>query len=357
MVNQEKHGGFFRHWPAILLGAVVSLILIFAIFTFQVNENTAAVVTTFGRVSTEAPQPGLHFRWPFPVEKIYKFDKRSRAFTGTAAGAAEEILTSDGNNIVVSIFVVYHIADPVLFFETVSNMSSAEQRLNDMMRSAKSSTFGRFPFSALINPDPAKMRLNEISEQMRAEIALQAEKIGLAIERVGINSLNVPGKITEKIFERMRKEREVKVQEFRSQGEKQARNIRTEAQKKSSQIVSDAEAQAREIRAEGDAEAAQYYREFSKNPELAEFLRSLESMRQILRTRTTLVLDTATPPFDLLNGNALGRLSGDGNAPVKTPSDAGSTGPSVSPSAYPAGGIVPVAAPAAASAPGIVDNK
>ncbi len=314
MKNSNKNG-IFRHWPAILLGAAVAVILIFAIFTYQVNETELAVVTTLGRVAPESPEPGLHFRWPYPIEKIYKFNKRNRVFSGTEAGAAEEMLTSDGKNIVVSIFVVYNIDNPVLFFEKATNINTAEQRLNDWMRGAKSSTFGRFAFDQLINTDPAKMKLDEVSDQILKEIAPQAEKFGIRVSHVGINSLN---KITEKIFERMIKEREVKAQVFRSQGEKAARDIRTDAQKKSVQIVAEAEAKAREIRAEGDAEAAKYYAEFKKNPELAEFLRSLEALRQILRTRTTLVLDTDTPPFNLLKADAMSKIGVSSAAEAQT---------------------------------------
>ena len=43
------------------------------------------------------------------------------------------------------------------------------------------------------------------------------------------------------------------------------------------------------------------YKTFSKDPELAEFLRKLEALRTILKGRTTVVFDTNVPPFDLLN--------------------------------------------------------
>ena len=39
---------------------------------------------------------------------------------------------------------------------------------------------------------------------------------------------------------------------------------------------------------------------FKENPELAEFLRKLDSLRLIMKGRTTLVLDTNVAPFDLL---------------------------------------------------------
>ena len=58
------------------------------------------------------------------------------------------------------------------------------------------------------------------------------------------------------------------------------------------------------IRAEGDAEAAKSYETFKQNPELAAFLRKLDSLRRIMKGRTTLVLDTNAAPFDLLTPGA-----------------------------------------------------
>ena len=69
-------------------------------------------------------------------------------------------------------------------------------------------------------------------------------------------------------------------------------------------LLTDAEAKAKTIRAEGDAEAARHYEVFKANPELAAFLRKLDSLRRIMKSRTTLVLDTGAAPFDLLNADA-----------------------------------------------------
>ena len=60
------------------------------------------------------------------------------------------------------------------------------------------------------------------------------------------------------------------------------------------------EADAKRIRAEGDRAAAEFYAVFGRNPELAVFLRKLDSLRLTLSEKTTLVVDTRTPPFDLL---------------------------------------------------------
>ena len=87
-------GNFFKHWPTMLLGLVVAAILLVAVFSYQLNQTESAVVTTFGR-PTEVTEPGLHFRWPFPFQRIYRFDHRIRCFEG-GAGKLEETMTADG---------------------------------------------------------------------------------------------------------------------------------------------------------------------------------------------------------------------------------------------------------------------
>ena len=56
--------------------------------------------------------------------------------------------------------------------------------------------------------------------------------------------------------------------------------------------------------AAGDAAAAEFYQVFKEQPELAEFLRKLDALRSVMKGRTTVVFDTAVPPFDLLKPGA-----------------------------------------------------
>ena len=65
-----------RHWPTALLGTLVALVLLTAVFSYQVGENELAVVTTLGKVEDYQPEPGLHFRWPYPIQEIHRFDGR-----------------------------------------------------------------------------------------------------------------------------------------------------------------------------------------------------------------------------------------------------------------------------------------
>ncbi|WP_294436990.1 protease modulator HflC [uncultured Victivallis sp.] len=295
-------GNFFKHWPTMLLGLVVAAILLVAVFSYQLNQTESAVVTTFGR-PTEVTEPGLHFRWPFPFQRIYRFDHRIRCFEG-GAGKLEETMTADGQNILVGIYVNFRIQDVKQFFITLENMTKAEDQLNSWMRGYKNAAFGRYKFSQVVNTDPKLMKLNEIQEEIKKNLVQISKPYGLEIVSVGINTINVPKAISEKVFDRMIQERQRAAAQFLAQGNSRAEKIRIDADREKAITLANAEAQAKEIRAQGDAEAAKYYAVFKENPELAEFLRKLDSLRQIMKGRTTLVLDTNVAPFDLFKPGA-----------------------------------------------------
>jgi len=291
-------GNFFKHWPTMLLGVVVAVILLVAVFSYQLNQTESAVVTTFGRPAA-ITEPGLHFRWPFPFQKIYKFDHRIRCFEG-GSGKIEETMTEDGQNVLVGIFVNYRIDAVEKFFISLENMTNAEDRLNSLMRSAKNATIGQYKFSQIINTNPELMKLGEIQGKIQSTLERDTAIYGIKIVSVGINTINVPESISEKVFERMIEDRKVVANSYLAEGTVRSAEIRSEADQQKAITLAKAEAQAREIRAQGDAEAATYYAIFRENPELAEFLRKLDSLRLIMKNQTTLVLDTNVAPFDLL---------------------------------------------------------
>lgn len=295
-------GNFFKHTPTLLLGITVAAILLVAVFSFQLNQTETAVVTTFGKPA-EVTTPGLHFRWPFPFQKIFRFDKRVRSFEG-GAGKLEETTTRDGHNILVGIYVDFKIGNVEKFFVTFENITNAEDQLNSWMRSAKNAAFGQYRFNQIVNTDPTQMKLTEIQDKIKAELISKTSGYGLEILRVGINTINVPKTVSEKVFARMIAERKLVADKYIAEGSSEARKIRIEADSARTIRLADAEAKAKEIRAEGDVEAAKSYEIFQKNPELAKFLRKLDSLREIMRGRTTIVVDTDTVPFDLLKPGA-----------------------------------------------------
>ncbi|MBE6365591.1 MAG: protease modulator HflC [Lentisphaerae bacterium] len=347
------NGNFFKHWPTMLLGLIVALILLTAVFSFQLNQTEVAVVTTFGRPEV-VEEPGLHFRWPYPFQKVYRFDKRIRCYEGSS-GRLEETVTKDGHNIIVGIYVNYRISDVALFFSKLQDIAGAEEVLNTLMRSAKNAAFGKRDFRQIIvyagqeteqgirdaaageggtdgnAPQSETTDLNEIAADIKATLVADTRDFGIEIIDVGISSLGVPETVTEKVFERMIAERRRFVEQNLARGRSEAEKIRVEANLNRDKQIAEAQAEALRLRAEGDAAAAQFYREFAKDPELAEFLRKIEALRLMLRERTTLILDPSMPPFDILSpgtvipGRGAAPAAGDApaaDAPAETPAPA-----------------------------------
>ena len=217
----------------------------------------------------------------------------------------QETSTRDNQNIIVSIFINYRIADAAKFYSSFGpTINAGETQLNNWMRGISLEVFGRYNFSQLVNVDPKKMRLAEIQDKILKELSDEAASSGIEVRSVGINSLNIPESISKAVFDRMIQERKVEAEEFLAKGKSEAQSIITEVNRERDRRLAEATAKAKEIRAQGDAEAAKYYATYKKSPELAAFLRKLDSLRIIMKSKTTLILDTDSAPFDVFKMNA-----------------------------------------------------
>ena len=280
----ETNKGHGINIPIILLGVVVVAVFGTAIFSYQVNETERAVVLTFNKITGEKG-PGLHFRWPLPIQKIQKYDIRLRCFDGNI-GKLEEIRTADGKNITAGIYTVYRIK---------------EDDLASLMRTVKSAVIGKYNLDQLVNTDPKKIMIAKMEEEMLALIAPKVKDLyGLEVISASIKTIGVPETPAKAIAERMIQERDAAAAKYKEEGNVKSRRIMTEADTAKRNALTQAEAKATRLRAEGDAAAAQHLAVFAENPDLAVFLRKLDSMKRLMGKRTTLVLDTNSAPFDIL---------------------------------------------------------
>ncbi len=293
----------FSKIPVILLGLAVAAIFAIAVFSYQVNTTERAIVLTFGSIDS-IKGPGLHFRWPMPIQKVVKYDVRLRCYDGNI-GKLEETTTADGKNITVSIYTVYKIEDLRKFQSAGGNILAAEEFLGSLMRTAKGAIIGRFRFDELVNSNPKKIMIPKMEAEILSEIAPRAmEQYGLKVISASLKTIGVPDKPAKAIAERMVSERKAAAAVYKEEGNVRSKKIMTAADEAKREAITNAEAEAKKLRAEGDAAAAAHYAVFSQNPELAVFLRKLESMKRMLGKRTTLVLDTNSAPFDILKSGA-----------------------------------------------------
>jgi membrane protease subunit HflC len=207
------------------------------------------------------------------------------------------------------VYVGWRITDPQAFFPKFAggSMAEAEKVLEGLLRSAKSAVVGKHPLSDFVSANPQGTKLNDIEKEIAAivETQVKANNYGLQIEFLGLKKIELPESVTQTVFDRMTKEREVLSSAAQFEGEAAAQKIRSGADRKAAELIYNAEAEATGIRGKGEAEAAKYLPVFQQNPDLANFLLRLSALEQSTKERTILIFDPRTPPFDLFNGSLM----------------------------------------------------
>ena len=251
----------------------------------------------------------MHLKAPWPIQKVHKFDARMHNFEGKF----EEAKTADGYNLLVLVYAGWRIAEPQKFHSSFpGGIDDAKRSLESLVRSAKNAAVGRHNFSDFINTDAGQLKFDKIEDEILTEVAGAVKaKFGMEVKFLGIKRLGFPESATQKVFDRMKEERQTLVKKFEGEGEREASIIRSKADRERNELLAKAEAEATKLRGEAEKEAAKAYKTLEQNPELAVFLQKLSSMETVSKERATLILDQNTPPFDLLRGtNAPSRPAG-----------------------------------------------
>jgi membrane protease subunit HflC len=277
----------------VLIVAVLALQLV----SFQVRETESALVTTFGKPTDEITSPGWYFKWPVPIQWVYKFDSRMRVLEAEVG----ETTTKGAVPIIVNTYVVWKIAQPLKFFNAVGTIREAESKLRSQISDTQNRIIGKHEFGEFVNSDSTKIKFKEIEDEMLADLQQTVrDNYGIEAAVVGIKQLKISEDVSKDVFERMRAERNRRTEATIAQGNAEATRIKTDADYKKTELLAAAQARAKAIRAQGDAEAAKYYKMLEVHPELAMFLRGIETLKQVLKERATIVLPADTEPFKLL---------------------------------------------------------
>jgi len=291
-----------RNLITIIIAAVLVVIFALLLFTFQVRQSEVAVVTTFGRITGPPREPGLHLRWPWPIQEVYHFDQRIQNFEDNFS----ENFTADNITLLVSVYVGWKISDAPEFLNSFKDgsIAAAQNQLQGMLTSAKSAVVGSNTLSAFVNADPAQLKFDQIQNDIEQKVRdeLQTNNYGIQIEFLGIKKLGLPDSVTEAVFTRMKSERNILISQAQNEGQAEATRIKADADRQASITLSDAHARAIRIEGEGEAEAAKTLPTFQENPELSVFLLRIKALQQSLNQKSVVMFDQHTPPFDLFQG-------------------------------------------------------
>jgi len=290
-----------RRFVIFLIAIVfVGSLLSFMVF-YPVRFTEAAVETMFGQAVAEHTEPGLKFRWPYPIQSVTKYDTRTR-LVRTRLEAQQ---TADNRQIIVEVFCTWHVASPQTFFERFNNAgeradlhyAEAENVLRSALRSAAGLT-SQYGIDELFTGAPAGSDLPELEERILASLttpdqsSTALDTMGIEVTDVGISRIQFPEEATRAIFERMQAERQGLAERITTRADAEAQALISSAERDRDRIMSFAQSRAAEIEAQGESEAIQYVSQMGEFPELATFMQQLKFVRELVGKKTTLVAST-----------------------------------------------------------------
>jgi len=250
---------------------------------------------------------GWFIKWPWPIDRVQRHDQRIRTILGTLT----QQQLRDNYHASPRLYATWRIVDPIAFERTLKNdEETAKQRLKNIIGASSGVVFGEHELRDVVNTDESRLQFDEIEQAVfdgvKASLEGEQQPYGIEVCTLGISWITLPEETTQKVFERMQKERATHAETLRAEGDKEKRRLVAEARSAAGLIGAQAEADAKRIRAQGEAEAAQYYDTFAKDETLAIFLRKLEAIRRIAVSAArsgrplSLVLSTDSPVFQLL---------------------------------------------------------
>ncbi len=279
-----------------IIACLVAILFMFILCGYQLRISETVIATTLGKPKL-VDQPGLHWKFPWPIQKITRYDNRKQLLKLNL----RETVTNDNTNLIVELFCTWNIHEPLLFFNSVGNFFEAESILKSLIASERESVFRRHSMLDIVKLGKADETLSNIENELLAGVNQKSQSIyGIKIDFIGIAQINLHESNTQSIFDKMIQEQEKLAAEIQSEGTKNAKIIRDNANNQKAQKLAKAEAQAKRIRGDALIKAAEQYDKFNEDLEFAVFLRKLDALEETMKTKTTIILDPDTPPYDLL---------------------------------------------------------
>ena len=271
---------------------LVALVLTLYGSTFTVNMTQNAIVLQFQEYKKTVTEPGLYFKIPFFQEVRY-FTKMLLVLDAPPA----DIITKDKKTMLIDNYTMWRIQDPLLFLQKLRTEPAGESRLDDIVKSELRVELGTHNLIDVVT----KTR-EEIMAKVTTEANIKSAEYGIEVLDVRIKRADLPSDNAQKVFGRMRSERERIAKKYRSEGAEEATKIRAETDKEKVILVAEAYKKEQETRGNGDARATIIYADaFNIDRDFYAFMRSMQAYKNSLKTDTTVILSEKSDFLKYLN--------------------------------------------------------
>lgn len=302
--NNNRPGKFrllFSDWLLIFIIISVFLFLSTAVVT---RQDEYSLILQFREIVRVIDEPGLNFKIPF-IQVVEKREQKILLYDLTRS----DVITSDKKTMIVDCYVLWHITDPVRYYQTLSGLkSNAEGRIDTVVYNAIKNTISSMTQDEVIvsrdgdfnvtqidldietiilddenaYTQPEDIEIKSLTDEIAKNLIDDISDYGIEIITVEVKALDLPESNKDAVYNRMISEREKVTTLYRSEGESEAQIIRNQADRVVSIMLSEARADAAKIIADGEAE---YMRILStayndaQRSEFYEFVRALEAAK------------------------------------------------------------------------------
>lgn len=263
-----------------ILAAIVFIVALFSFFT--VNPREQVLILQFGAPQKLITEPGLHVKIPFLQQAQY-----IPKLLLNLDAPAEEVIASDKKRMVVDAFARWRVVDPLRFYQSLYDETTAVMRLTPILSSDVRRVLGSQNFAAMLSAKRA-----DLMHEIRNEMNRDADGYGIKVVDVRIRRADLPPQNSLAIYRRMQQERTREGYEFRAQGEEISQRVRARAEREVTVLTAEATRESEILRGQGDAERTKILgAAYGKDPDFFAFYRSLEAYQDALPgDNTTLVI-------------------------------------------------------------------
>jgi membrane protease subunit HflC len=293
----------------IVAAGVLAALLLLGSMLFVVDQRQVAVIYSLGEIKEVVTDPGLNIKLPPPFQNVVFLDKRVQTLDSPET---RPIFTAEKKSLVIDWLVKWRINEPRQFIRNNGvDFRNLESRLSPVVQAAFNEEVTRRNVRAVLATERDKVMMD-----VRNRLADEAKGFGIEIIDVRIKRVDFVADITDSVYRRMESERKQVANELRSQGAAEGEKIRADADRQREVIIAEAYRDAQKIKGEGDARASALYADaFGRDPQFAQFYRSLEAYRASFRNRSDMmVVDPNIDFFRAMRGGG-GAVGGGAAAP------------------------------------------
>jgi membrane protease subunit HflC len=284
----------------LLVASLLILLMIASSTLFIVDQKSVGVVYALGEIKEVITEPGLKAKLPPPFQNVVFLDKRTQTLDSTETRA---IFTAEKKSLVIDWLAKWRVSEPRQFIRNNgTDFRNLESRLSQVVQAAFNEEVTKRTVREMLSGER-----DRVMQDVRSRLADEAKSFGIELIDIRIKRVDFVADITDSVYRRMQSERQQVANELRSQGAAEGERIRADADRQREVIIAEAYRDAQKLKGEGDAKASALYADaFGRDPQFAQFYRSLEAYRASFRSRSdVMVVDPSSEFFKAMRGNSL----------------------------------------------------